>query len=117
MSERITPTVGQSVWLHFANPTAGIPFVLGKPLAATVAAIHDDGDIAIGFLDANGEHHGMAKVRLVLEGDTMPGHECHCVLIPQPKKAVPAPVKVEVVKAEAPKMEPKPAPKPVVKKR
>lgn len=67
----IKPTVGRSLWL-FLNGAMNLPHNVGDPLCAQIAAVYDDRRIAVGFLDANGEHHGMASVPLLQDGDTFP---------------------------------------------
>ena len=76
----ITPTPGRVVWLHMPQGS-GLAVKPGQPLAAIVAAVHDDRSIAIGFFDAAGQHHSRERIALVQEGDTAPAGE-FCTWMP-----------------------------------
>lgn len=60
----IAPTVGRVVWFHprGSEPTA-------QPLAASIAAVNEDGTINIGYLDTAGAHRNATSIRLVQEED------------------------------------------------
>ena len=67
----IKPTVGRVVWFWPAG-TAAI-----GPLAATVAYVHSDSCINIGYLDVNGVSHPATSVPLIQEGSERPqGYFC-----------------------------------------
>lgn len=96
MSKFITPTVGRIVWLMVTNPQSGLAIKPGEPLAAQIAAVHDDRSIAVGFLDAAGRHHNIESVPLVQDGDSLPGGEFYCVWLPYQMSAAALEKAVEV---------------------
>lgn len=72
---RIEPTVGRVLLYHTPN--------CGKPLAATVAAVNEDGTINIGFLDSVGNHCAAVDVPLMQEGEGTNDAEAHFCTWPQ----------------------------------
>lgn len=69
----IVPSVGRVMLLMLPNP-AGIPCVVGEPLAAIVAGVVDEGrKVNVGFLDHNGAMRDAQNVPVVQEGETEPG--------------------------------------------
>lgn len=70
----IQPTVGRMIL--FRAPSSS------KPLAATVAAVNDDGTINIGYLDSIGAHHSSQFIRIIEPGDTVGPEEHWCEWMP-----------------------------------
>jgi hypothetical protein len=66
----ISPTPGSVVWFH--PNEHDVLGVNDQPLAASVAYVHNDRLINIGFLDRNGNHHARLKVVLLQDGDDVP---------------------------------------------
>lgn len=67
---KIIPTVGRVLWFY---PGGRADHEAKKqPLSASVAYVHDDSRINIGYLDANGHHCQATSVLLVQEGEELP---------------------------------------------
>lgn len=62
----IKPTVGRAV--HF--------YLNDLPLAATIAYVHNDRLINIGYLDTNGNHKNQTSVQLVQDDDMPISFHC-----------------------------------------
>lgn len=71
------PTVGRC--LHFYMWTGSKH---QGPHAATVASVHDDGSVTIGFLNTNGAPSSKRHVILLAEGQEAPQHD-YCVWPPR----------------------------------
>lgn len=63
----IKPTVGRVV-LFYPSKAADVPEP-SQPFAATVAFVHSDRCINIGYLDHNGQHHSACSVPLVQDDE------------------------------------------------
>lgn len=68
MSAVIEPTPGRIVW-YWPAPNDNIPALAGKPLAATVAAVHDTRTVNLTVFDAYGNLHSRQSVHLVQPED------------------------------------------------
>ena len=65
---KIEPTVGRVMWFWPENS-----YALGHPpLAATIAAVNNNGTVNIGYLDPTGDHHKAVEVPIHEEGDERP---------------------------------------------
>lgn len=74
----ITPTVGRKVWYY---PGGEQQLKHDQPNDATIARVHSDRLINIGYRDANGESGNASSVPLVQEGDEFP-HGPFCMWMP-----------------------------------
>lgn len=63
MTQVITPTPGRIVW-YWPSTNDGLSALAGQPLAAIVAAVHDDRHVNLSVIDAHGNHHGRTNVFL-----------------------------------------------------
>ncbi len=66
----IKPTIGRAVWFYTGGKKhfeSGV-----QPCAATVAYVHSDRMINIGFFGPNGEVSAATGVQMVQEGDEIP---------------------------------------------
>ena len=63
MNSVITPTPGRIVW-YWPSTNDGLSALAGQPLAAIVAAVHDDRHVNLSVVDAHGNHHGRTNVFL-----------------------------------------------------
>lgn len=75
----IKPTVGRNVWFW--------PYGLDRqphaqPYAASIAFVHSDTMINIGYLTEHGEHRAQTSVRLLQDGDSGQGHPCYAEWMP-----------------------------------
>lgn len=77
----ITPTPGRVVW-YFPGSLDAIARVANAPLAAIVAAVHDDGRINLAVMDANGQHQARPNVVLGNPGDEFDASEGHAEWMP-----------------------------------
>ena len=66
----IQPTIGRVVWFQPAH-SDGVPD-LEQPLSASIAYVHSDRCINIGYLDANGIAHNATSVTLLQDDDPVP---------------------------------------------
>jgi hypothetical protein len=66
----IIPTVGRVVHYYPYGKTQVNSSE--QPCAASIAHVHPDGTINIGYLDSNGEHHYALGVRLMQDGEPFP---------------------------------------------
>lgn len=64
----IKPTVGRVVWFWPNGKYSG-----GQPYAATIAYVHNDRCVNIGYLDANGIPMRATSVFLAQDGEPEPG--------------------------------------------
>ena len=63
MTQVIAPTPGRIVW-YWPSTNDGLSALAGQPLAAIVAAAHDDRHVNLSVIDAHGNHHGRTNVFL-----------------------------------------------------
>jgi hypothetical protein len=85
----IKPTVGRVVLYYRHGKTQ---FDAGEqPCAATIAYVHSDSKVNIGYLDSNGMHNPATGVRLVQEGEELPTNAFACWM----------PYQIEQAKAQA----------------
>ncbi len=73
----IEPTVGRVVWFLPDGPHQERP-----PLAATIAAVNDDGTINIGYLTPEGKHHNECSVPLFQDEEGVPPRRSFCMWTP-----------------------------------
>lgn len=72
----IRPSIGRAVWFY---PHGRMPDGSGQqPLAATVAYVHGDRLVNLGYIDAGGMHHSAGSVPLVQEGEEEPAGPFCC---------------------------------------
>lgn len=75
MNQVISPTVGRKVWYRPAKADALGPvpmsFAFGKPLDATIVAVHGDRMVNVQILDGNGRAFTKTSVTLKQDGDEM----------------------------------------------
>jgi hypothetical protein len=81
VSAVITPTPGRIVWFWPA-PNDNMPALAGQPLAAIVAAVHDDRRINLCVFDAYGQQHSRQNIHLVQPGDDEPSFVPHATWMP-----------------------------------
>lgn len=78
----IAPTVGRVVWLYGAS---GTNIDYNQPFAATVAYVHDDRMINVGYLDHIGGPHQAQDVMLLQDDDAKPEGEPFAAWMPYQK--------------------------------
>lgn len=66
----IKPSVGRAIWYYPSGKSQLDADI--QPLAATIAFVHSDRLINIGYLTANGIAYSNTSVQLVQEGDEIP---------------------------------------------
>lgn len=81
MSAVISPTPGRIVWFWPA-PNDNMPALAGQPLAAIVAAVHDNRRINLCVFDAYGQQHSRQNIHLVQPGDGEPSFVPHATWMP-----------------------------------
>lgn len=67
----IQPTVGRVVW-YWPNAARSQP----QPFSASIAYVHSDRCINIGYIDHNGLHAAVTSVALLQDGDEPIGPHC-----------------------------------------
>jgi hypothetical protein len=89
----IVPTEGRIVWFR-VDPRQGIPCREGKPNAAIVAAVNDDGTVNLTVFGSDGSQHSRENVTLVQDGPVQHGE---CTWMPYQRGQA---AKVDVKEAE-----------------
>jgi hypothetical protein len=74
----IKPTVGLAVWYYPHGRICDDDL----PRAATIAYVHSDTSVNIGYLDRDGDHYSASSVRLVREREVVRQGERCCELVP-----------------------------------
>lgn len=57
-----------------------------QPLAATVAYVHNDRMVNVGFLDRSGKHGNLTSVRLLQDDDKPQGENCWAEWMPYQRR-------------------------------
>lgn len=85
----MTIKVGQQVFFHPLKSIVHHSLPHGKILAATVAAVLEDGRLNLGVLDINGAGHSMTAVPLLTVSDTAPERGYYATETAEPAKEAP----------------------------
>lgn len=97
----MTSKVGQQVFFHPLKSVLHHSLPHGKVLAATVAAVLEDGRLNLSVLDINGASHGMTEVPLLESSDTAPERGYYATETAEPAKEKAPPKSAEDVPLSA----------------